>query len=100
MRLTARSRGDQNELDSAAESRPAPSLRPHSRRWIMRPMPSRPSLLSVVLLACVALVSLGVNPCAHDRIELPGLSDAVSVHTDREGVWHIEAHNDRDLALA
>ena len=36
---------------------------------------SRRFVRSVIPLAFVALVSLGVDPCARDRIEIPGLSD-------------------------
>jgi penicillin amidase len=50
------------------------------------------------LLGFAALVSLGA-PCGVSQVELPGLSESATVATDPEGVWHIDAANDLDLAL-
>ncbi|TMA29660.1 MAG: penicillin acylase family protein [Deltaproteobacteria bacterium] len=51
-------------------------------------------------LGFAALVSLGVNTCGPTAVEIPGLSQSVNVTTDANGVWHIEAANDLDLAIA
>ncbi|MGH0029025.1 MAG: penicillin acylase family protein [Myxococcota bacterium] len=57
--------------------------------------------LHVLVVAIVTLFSLGVGKCPpKDTIELPGLTAPVKVTTDHQGVWHIEAENDFDLALA
>lgn len=59
------------------------------------------SRLSVTTLALVALVALGTGKCPHgDEIVIPGLTDEVQVTTDLNGVWHIAAQNDFDLAIA
>jgi penicillin G amidase len=63
-------------------------------------MRSSRTLRSLIGLGFVAVVSLAVNPCAVTQVEVPGLSAPVGVATDSQGVWHIEAENDLDLALA
>jgi penicillin amidase len=52
-------------------------------------------------LVAASLLALGVGPCGSTNvgsIELPGLGADVSVTTDREGVRHIAAQDDFDLA--
>jgi len=58
--------------------------------------------LSTVLIAAFAVVASGFGPCApaSEEIQLPGLGGPVSVTTDRNGVWHIDAADDFDLSLA
>ena len=63
-------------------------------------MRSSGTLRSLIGLGFVAFVSLAVNPCAVTQVEVPGLSEPVGVATDNQGVWHIAAANDLDLALA
>lgn len=65
----------------------------------MRSTCSLRSLRSLAMLGPAALLSLGA-PCGLSQVEIPGLSESVSVATDRDGVWHIDAADDRDLALA
>jgi penicillin amidase len=55
---------------------------------------------SVFALAGIALIALGASPCAPGSVEIPGLTDEVRVVTDGSGIWHIEAENDFDLAIA
>ena len=55
---------------------------------------------SALALSFVIVFMLGTGPCAVDKIEIPGLSGAVHIVTDREGVRHLEARNDLDLARA
>ena len=55
---------------------------------------------SLVSLCLVALASFGMNQCPSETTEIPGLSAPVQVTTDQNGVWHIEAQNDFDLARA
>ena len=46
-------------------------------------------------------LALGFGQCpGPDEIEIPGLSGEVKVVTDAHGVWHIEADDDFDLAIA
>src|SRR5262245_64704478 len=66
------------------------SVRSRRSRWSVR-------LLALVVLSAVS--SLGA-PCALSQVQIPGLSESVLVTTDRDGVWHIEAANDFDLAIA
>ncbi len=56
----------------------------------------------VGLLLCVGLVGLGVAPCNLDggSVEIPGLAAEVSVITDADGVRHLSAQDDFDLARA
>src|SRR5262245_38406609 len=85
---------------SRAESLPR-SL-PRAWRCIMhsvRSRRSRWSVRSLALLGSSALVSLGA-PCGVSEVEIPGLSEGVTVATDADGVWHIDAANDFDLAIA
>ena len=67
-------------------------------------MVARPAL--TVLLATILLLGPMV-PTVHaagggskTRIDLPGLSEPVQVTTDRNGVRHLSAANDLDLARA
>ena len=62
------------------------------RRPCCRDGPRRFALAIVFLL--------GTGPCTVGQVELPGLTRPVRVVTDHEGVWHITAHNDSDLATA
>ncbi len=56
---------------------------------------------NVFALAGIALIALAPGPCGpSSSIELPGLTEPVSVVTDASGIWHIEAENDFDLAIA
>jgi penicillin amidase len=55
---------------------------------------------SVIALVFAVVFMLGTGQCAVDKIDLPGLSESVRVVTDHDGVWHITAQNDTDLALA
>lgn len=56
--------------------------------------------ISVLALGFVALVAIGMGPCSGDEIEIPGLSQPVKLTTDPDGVWHIVAEDDFDLAIA
>ncbi len=56
--------------------------------------------LVVLALALALVFSLGTGSCQPDEIELPGLNHPVQVTTDANGVWHITAQDDFDLALA
>jgi len=59
------------------------------------------SRLPVAALALLAVVALGTGKCPQgDEIVIPGLTDEVEVTTDFNGVWHIVAQNDFDLAIA
>src|SRR5262245_47625092 len=82
--------------------RRAPGAVPPSQlaRWIMSSTQSRRPVWLLVPIAFVPFASLGIQTCSQNRIEIPGLSGPVSVRTDQEGVWHIEADNDLDLAIA
>ena len=55
------------------------------------------SRLFVLAISIATLVALGAGPCG---TEIPGLTGPVSVITDKDGVWHIEAQNDFDLQIA
>jgi len=57
------------------------------------------SRLSLVVFGLIALVALGATPCSQESV-VPGLSDEVTLLTDKEGVWHIRAQNDFDLQIA
>ena len=63
-------------------------------------MRNSPRFLTLTLLALVS-TSLGIGRCppAGD-VAIPGLGAPVKVTTDLEGVWHIEAEDDFDLARA
>ncbi|MEM7410396.1 MAG: penicillin acylase family protein [Myxococcota bacterium] len=58
------------------------------------------STLRLMWLVLPISFSLGIGGCPGTEIELPGLEDRVKLTTDRNGVWHIEAENDNDLAIA
>lgn len=59
------------------------------------------SASAAAAIGCVAIVSLGIGPCSPPGdIEIPGLSEPVQVNTDEAGVWHINAKNDFDSAIA
>jgi penicillin amidase len=62
----------------------------------------RSNIYLALSIGLVSLFSLGVGPCNTDggRIEIPVLSGEVNLTTDDQGVWHITADNDIDLALA
>jgi penicillin amidase len=54
----------------------------------------------VLTLAVLTVFALGANPCAPDDVlPLPGLTAPARVVTDDNGIWHIQAANDFDLAL-
>ena len=55
--------------------------------------------LRIVALVLLTGVSLGAQPCA-PTLTLPGLSDEVTVVTDKDGVRHLTASDDFDLARA
>src|SRR5262249_3245400 len=86
--------------ESTGRFQTADALPSRAWRWPMRSKGTRRSLLSLSAIGSVALVSLAVNPCAITQTPLPGLSAAVGVTTDKEGVWHLDAENDLDLAIA
>ena len=55
----------------------------------------------IAFLVPTLLFLLGIGGCPPGtEIELPGLSEPVKVTTDHNGVWHIQAENDFDIALA
>ena len=56
----------------------------------------------LALLVSVALVGLGMGPCSQDggTVEIPGLGAPVAVITDKDGVRHLSAQDDFDLARA
>jgi penicillin amidase len=58
------------------------------------------SKISLAALGLAALVAVGMGPPPGNETAIPGLSAAVKVVTDEDGVWHIEAENDFDLAIA
>jgi penicillin amidase len=58
------------------------------------------SRISWLALGFAALVAIGMGPCSGDEIVIPGLSQPVKVTTDPDGVWHIVAEDDFDLAIA
>jgi penicillin amidase len=56
--------------------------------------------LSWLALGFAALVAVGMGPCSGSEIVIPGLSQPVQVTTDADGVWHIVAEDDFDMAIA
>jgi penicillin amidase len=62
----------------------------------------RPKLFLAISIGLVSLITLGVGPCNTDggQVVIPGLAGEVSVTTDGQGVWHITAEDDLDLAIA
>ena len=60
----------------------------------------RSNILYAISIAFVSILTLGIGPCSTegDHIEIPGLSAEVRVTTDDQGVWHISAEDDFDLA--
>ena len=62
-----------------------------------------PSIFVRILLASVlTVVLIGVGPCpgTGPQSELPGLSTRVTIQTDEDGVRHLTARDDLDLARA
>ena len=59
------------------------------------------SRMFVATIGFMGLLTLGVGPCNKaGEIVIPGLGGEVSVTTDRDGVWHIRADDDFDMARA
>ncbi len=66
----------------------------------MRSTHSSPTVWALRILALLGFSALALGaPCGVSQVELPGLSESATVATDRDGVWHIDAANDLDLAL-
>ena len=58
------------------------------------------SRLLWLALGFVIFTAIGAGPLRGDETAVPGLSQSVSVTTDGDGVWHIVAEDDLDMAIA